>query len=97
VCLAELIQGLEARDSTSYWRRYRDLLENRYPVIPFDQADAEIFGKLSGNFRKKGKTRPALDLMIACCAIRHDLILATLNAKDFIGIPGLTVEDWSDP
>lgn len=32
--------------------------------------------------------------MIAATARHHRLTLATLNLKDFSGIPGLAVEDW---
>lgn len=35
------------------------------------------------------------DLLIAATALSHRLILATLNARHFDGIPGLHVEDWS--
>jgi predicted nucleic acid-binding protein len=33
--------------------------------------------------------------MIAATAVTYGLTLATLNARDFHGIPLLTVEDWS--
>ncbi len=38
--------------------------------------------------------RPVIDLCIAATAIRHNLILATLNSKDFSGIPDLRTESW---
>lgn len=97
VCLAEVLQGLRERESPKYWQRYRELLENQYAVLPFDIATADVFGNLSATLRRQGKTRPALDLMIAATACRHGLIVATLNASDFVGIPGLKVEDWREP
>ena len=39
--LAEVLQGLTERDSAKYWWRYRELLENRYPVLSFDAGTAE--------------------------------------------------------
>jgi predicted nucleic acid-binding protein len=36
-----------------------------------------------------------VDLLIAATAKQHDLVIATLNAKDFEDIPGLRVDDWS--
>jgi predicted nucleic acid-binding protein len=97
VCLAELLQGLRWKESPKYWQRFRELLENQYAVLSFDTAAADTFGNLSAILRRQGKPRPALDLMIAATACHHGLILATLNARDFAGIPGLTVEDWSGP
>lgn len=95
VCLAEVLQGLRDRESLKYWRRYRELLENQYPVLPFDDAVADTFARLAVALRRQGKPRPILDLMIAATACRHGLTLATLNAKDFAGIPDLAVENWN--
>lgn len=94
ICLAEVLQGLRDRESPKYWRRYRELLENQYPVLAFDDGVADAFAGLVVNMRRQGSPRPALDMMIAATAYRHGLILATLNARDFADIPGLVVEDW---
>ena len=98
ICVAVLLQGLEMRQSEKYWRRYRELLENRYAALPFDQTVAAVFGQTSAVLRSSGQPRPVVDLLIASTAKRHGLIVATLNSQDFSGIPGLQVEDWStDP
>lgn len=95
VCLAEVLQGLEQRNSDKYWGRYRELLEGRYPVLAIDEVVAAEFARLAAQLRNLGKPRPVLDLMIAATARCHHLTVATLNARDFSGIPGLSVEDWS--
>ena len=95
VCLAEIIQGLEARSAERYWRRYRELLEHRYATLPFDEGVAHTFGQLSGMLRRAGRPRPLLDLMIAATAKHFGLCVATLNVRDFDRIPGVAVEDWS--
>lgn len=95
VCVAEVLQGLELRGSETYWRRYRALLENRYPVLAFDGPVADVFAKLIASTRRHGKPKPALDMMIAATAKCHGLIVATLNPRDFIDLPGVAVEDWS--
>ena len=97
VCLAEILQGLRDRQSPKYWRRWRELLENRYPVLPFDAAVADTFSGLAVEMRRQGKPKLTLDLMIAATARHHGLVLATLNARDFDGIPGLVIEDWAAP
>jgi predicted nucleic acid-binding protein len=95
VCLGELLQGLEARGSEKFWRRYRELLSHRYPVLPVDEAVAIQFGKLSGELKRLGTPKPVVDLWIAATAKRHGLIVVSLNAKHFRGIPGVAVEDWA--
>ncbi|MDP6523871.1 MAG: type II toxin-antitoxin system VapC family toxin [Kiritimatiellia bacterium] len=95
ICVAEILQGLEARRSEKYWRRYRELLENRYAALPFDQTVASVFGHTAAALRKQGEPRPFVDMLIASTAKRHGLIVATLNARHFSGIPGVQVEDWS--
>jgi predicted nucleic acid-binding protein len=96
ICLAELLQGLRERNSAKYWRRYREILEDRYPALPFDAATADTFGFLAADLRRRGNPRPVADLMIAATALQYGLVLATLNTRDFAGIPGLPVEDWNE-
>jgi predicted nucleic acid-binding protein len=94
ICLAEILQGLRDRESSKYWRRYRDLVENQYQVLPFDAAVADTFSSMAVDLRRQGRPKPTLDLMIAATVACHGLVLATLNARDFTGIPGLIVENW---
>ena len=95
ICLAELLQGLEARGSAKYWRRYREILEVKYTVLPSDTSAASAYGELYGELRRRGEPKPTVDLMIAASAKCHGLIIATLNSRDFHGIPGIAVEDWN--
>ena len=46
-CIAEILQGLEVRDSAKYWRRCRELIQDRYPVLAFDAQVAGVFGRLA--------------------------------------------------
>lgn len=39
--------------------------------------------------------RPAFYWMIAATALVHNTSLATCNSRDFGGIAGLDIEDWS--
>jgi predicted nucleic acid-binding protein len=97
ICLAETLQGLRQRDSLKYWRRYRELLENQYPILSFNASVADTFSVLAADMRRQGKPKPVIDLLIAATACLHGLVLATLNVRDFAEIPGLTVEDWNQP
>jgi tRNA(fMet)-specific endonuclease VapC len=95
ICLAEVRQGLEERQSEKYWRRFRELLDQKYVVLPFDALAAERFGTTSAAQRRVGKSTPQVDLLIAATALAHGLRLVTLNTADFTGIPDLAVEDWT--
>ena len=94
ICHAEVLKGLEQRDSERMWNRYREIIAGQYLILPFDEKVAEVFSALCAAFGRRGKTRPALDLMVAATAKRHGLILATLDARHFEKISGVAVEVW---
>ncbi|MHB2016305.1 MAG: type II toxin-antitoxin system VapC family toxin [Candidatus Xenobia bacterium] len=95
ICLAELLSGLQERQSRKYWRRYQQILEHRLPILPLDEAVTTVYAELNASTRRRGEPRPVLDLLIAATARHHGLIVATLNLKDFGGLEGVAVEDWS--
>jgi len=95
LCEAEVLQGLEASDTADLWNRYRDLVEGRFPVLDLTLEVARTYATMAGPLIRKGKPRPAVDLLIAATARSGGLVLATLNTRHFQGIEGLAVEDWS--
>ena len=98
ICEAEVLQGLEAKGSKRLWSAYRSVLKGRVRVLPVDAAVAERYARLQADFTRKGRTRPAFDLLIAATALVHGLTVATCNARHFDDTEGLSVEDWShDP
>jgi tRNA(fMet)-specific endonuclease VapC len=61
------------------------------PIFPFD-AIAE------GAFQTIRAARPRVgtqDQRIAAIALGNGLTLVTRNTQDFVGIPGLSLDDWS--
>jgi predicted nucleic acid-binding protein len=97
ICEAELLYGLEKRDSPRLWQEYRVALENKLTLLPIDLAVAQRFAELKAYQERKGKPRADFDLLIAATALRHNLILATGNINHFTGLPGLQVENWFEP
>lgn len=70
-------------------------------VLPFDEACAEIAGRILADLDRAGLPIGRIDPLIAATAIRHDLTLATGNTKHFervrqLGYP-LRLEDWRQP
>lgn len=62
-------------------------------VIPYSQLAIEEQLRLRRQFRQHGK----MDLAIAAIALEFDATLVTRNRIDFEQIPGLKIEDWSQP
>ena len=95
ICELEVLCGIRLSGSESLKTAYKRILLGRFPILPFDERCAAKYAELQAAFVKKGATRPAFDLMIAATAIVHKLELATCNPRDFDGIEGLIVQDWS--
>lgn len=85
ICLAEMLIGL--RDGE---RRILDLLLQQINVLAFDTEAAQRYAGLP--FKRRG-----FDRLIAAHALHLDLTVVTANVADFADIPGLRVEDWTQP
>lgn len=56
---------------------------------------ARTYRTLAGPLVRGGNPRPLVDLLIAATARNSGVFLATLNSRQFDGIEGVAVEDWS--
>lgn len=65
-----------------------------FEILNFDDADAELFGRLRADLKSKGTIIGAYDMLIAAQAIARNLILVTNNTGEFKRIIGLKLEDW---
>jgi len=95
ICEAEVLYGLELKQSARLHSLYAQLLKGRIPVLPVDAAVAKTFSIMKATCRRKGFCASDFDLLIGATAKAHGLILATLNARHFRGMEGLAFEDWS--
>ncbi|MBC7818558.1 MAG: type II toxin-antitoxin system VapC family toxin [Planctomycetaceae bacterium] len=62
-------------------------------VLPYSQLAIEEQLRLRQQLPRLGK----MDLAIAAIALEFDATLVTRNRIDFEQIPGLKIEDWSQP
>jgi tRNA(fMet)-specific endonuclease VapC len=87
VC-AELMLGFAQADERkkAMLGRFLDL----FPVLPFDRNAARAYAEVP--FRR-GK----LDRLIAAHALALRATLVTNNVRDFSDVPGLLLENWSEP
>jgi len=92
--LAELQRGLYKNPTHTALRQVRlDVLVQHIPILPFDAAAAQIYGRIIAQCGwVKGRD---YDRMIAAHAISIGAVLVTDNAADFRDIPGLTIENWT--
>lgn len=72
--------------------RWLDALTKTIVCLPWDAAVGRRWARLVVEMRKRGRTLPLLDGMIAATALEHGLIVATRNTRDF-GKTGVKVID----
>lgn len=96
-CEMELLQGIKISRSEKLFDMYNTILKNRIPVFPFTGEEAEIYADIQAILIQTGSRRPVIDLCIAVTSIAQACTLVTLNTTDFSSIPGLVIENWSEP
>ncbi len=62
-----------------------------YRIQPYDEQAARVYA----SFTAKTKLVGSQDCRVAASAIAADMIVVTVNRKDFSRIPGVQFEDWS--
>jgi tRNA(fMet)-specific endonuclease VapC len=88
IVLAELTVGIERHDRNALPQLANFL--RIAPALAFDDAAAKAYGTMP--FK-----RAKFDRLIAAHALALGLTLVTANVRDFADIPGLLVEDWTQP
>lgn len=62
-------------------------------ILSFDGAVASFYATLVSHRMGIGRPISVEDAQIAAIALRHDLVLATRNVKDFLGIERMEIVD----
>src|SRR5687767_7012769 len=83
------------RGAAAVLRPRLDLILDQFEILPFTVSEAVAYGRIVERFGYS--RRRVIDRMIAATAIVADATLITLNPADFAGIPGLVIEDWTEP
>lgn len=94
ICEAELLFGLEKKNSARLWTEYKQYLKNKLVVLPLDRKTIEMYAAIKSELIVQGLTVGEFDLLIGATALANKLRLATLNTRDFLKIESLEVEDW---
>ena len=70
-------------------------IENSFEIVSTGKESAQTFGMLKASLKKSGAPLDDFDLLIASCAMAHNLTLVTNNTKHFSRIDGLKLTNWT--
>lgn len=65
-----------------------------YATLVYDDAAANVFGRVRAELERQGMPIGPYDLQIAAIALIHGLFVVTHNVKEFSRVAGLQIEDW---
>ena len=95
ITLLELYYGAYKSEKVTSNLAKVKTLENAFEVISTAKESAEVFGKLKTTLEKSGTRLDDFDLIIASCAMAHNLTLVTNNVVHFKRINGLKLANWT--
>lgn len=95
ITLMELYYGAyKSKKTTSNLAKIKTL-ENSLEVVTLGKESVDIFGMLKANMEASGTPLDDFDLILASCALAHNLILVTNNSRHFERIEGLKIQNWT--
>lgn len=97
ISVMEIVRGFQRIGASQRLQAFVAAL-NGLEILPFDQAAAELAGRIAGDLERSGQPIGVADPMIAAVALTQGLELITGNIAHFqriqqLGYP-LTVVDW---
>jgi tRNA(fMet)-specific endonuclease VapC len=96
LCVGEMTYGARrVAHGVRYEAYLREVVLPHLPVLGVDVDIATRYGALRARCKAAGAPRADLDLLIAATALCHGLVVVTANVRDFAGLPGVRVEDWT--
>jgi len=58
-------------------------------ILPIDSGIADRWGSMAAESKRKGKSLPVIDGLLAATALHHNLTIVSRNAADFSNLPVL--------
>jgi predicted nucleic acid-binding protein len=96
VTLMELYYGAYKSKKVAANLARLKMIERNMEIISPDEKSTEIFGMIKADLEKQGTPLDDFDIVIASCALVHNLTLVTDNVKHFERIDGLRLVSWMD-
>jgi tRNA(fMet)-specific endonuclease VapC len=97
ITLAEMEYGAHKSAKTEQNRLALAAFFAAIPVMPFDDAAAQEYGRIRAHLERRGTPIGSLDGLIAAHALALRCVLVTNNEAEFRRVPGLRVENWTKP
>ena len=72
----------------------QDVVLASFPVLAYDESAAHWHGHERARLEGLGRSAPHVDGQIAAIAFVNDLVLVTVNVKDFARFKNVAVENW---
>ncbi|MCI0642149.1 MAG: type II toxin-antitoxin system VapC family toxin [Gemmataceae bacterium] len=93
--LARIAKARKAEEQVRFYKMLHRLLDfyRQFEILDFDDKSAECYKELQQSRVRIG----TMDLRIAAIVLSHDAALISRNLRDFQKVPGLSVEDWTNP
>ncbi len=92
ITVAELLYGAECSSAPEYNRKLVNDFCNDLEIIPIT-GTLSHYARQKATLRKRGLLIDDFDLLIACGAMEHDLILVSDNTKHFDRL-NVKLENW---
>lgn len=73
----------------------KDVVRASFPILPYDEGAATWHGHERARLEGLGRPVPHVDGQIAAIAHANQLVLVTVNTRDFSRFSDLEVDNWS--
>ena len=94
VTKAELLFGVYNSTRPAENLRVLQVFFAPYVSLPFDDACADLYGRIRFDLGRQGMLIGGNDLLIAAIAIAHEATVVTANTREFGRVAGLKLENW---
>ena len=92
---AEMYAGSYRRRSPVVYRQEQDEFFSNFPSLPFNDAAADVYGRIHAFLRDRGQLMGVADMQIAAIAMVNGLTIVTHDMRGFARLPDLPIEDWA--
>lgn len=92
------ITRLESGRKKAELEKWLEKLRIRFSrrILPLSEKTFLVWGKMYGEFERKGIVRPAFDSLLEATALEHDMIFVTRNVKNFQDSQVTILNPWED-
>jgi len=90
------ITRLESGRKKAELEKWLEKLRMRFSrrILPLSEKTSLVWGKMYGEFERKGIVRPAFDSLLEATALEHDMIFVTRNVKNFQNSQVTILNPW---